>query len=135
MTSPARTFSNPVIGGFNPDPSVCRVGDDYFLATSSFEYFPVPIYHSRDLVNWRQIGNIVNSESQLPFPDSMPSSHGIWAPTLRHHHGLSGEWWYLLIAFEHPPGAGDRCLFGFYPPGRREPLIPRRYPGPPTPAP
>ena len=76
MTSPARTFSNPVIGGFNPDPSVCRVGDDYFLATSSFEYFPVPIYHSRDLVNWRQIGNIVDSESQLPFPDSMPSSHG-----------------------------------------------------------
>lgn len=88
MTDAAQTFANPVIGGFNPDPSVCRVGDDYYVATSSFEYFPgIPIYHSRDLVHWRQIGNAVDRATQLPFPDSLPPSHGIWAPTLRHHNG------------------------------------------------
>ena len=48
-------FQNPIIRGFNPDPSICRVGNDYYLVTSSFEYFPgLPIYHSKDLVNWRQ---------------------------------------------------------------------------------
>ena len=49
---------NPVIPGFHPDPSVCRVGEDYYLVTSSFEYYPgVPLFHSRDLVHWRQIGH------------------------------------------------------------------------------
>ena len=85
---PPRTFANPVIGGFNPDPSVCRVNDDYYLVTSSFEYFPgIPIYHSRDLVHWRQIGNVVDRPTQIPLPDSLPPSHGIWAPTLRHYDG------------------------------------------------
>ena len=50
-------YENPIIKGFNPDPSVCRAGDDYYLVTSSFQYFPgVPLYHSKDLVNWsRQV--------------------------------------------------------------------------------
>ena len=82
------TFRNPIIGGFHPDPSVCRVGDDYFLATSSFEYFPgVPIYHSRDLVNWKLIGHALSRASQLPLNDCGASS-GIWAPTIRHHDGV-----------------------------------------------
>jgi len=50
-------YTNPIIPGFYPDPSVCRMGSDYYLVTSSFEYYPgVPIFHSRDLFNWRQIG-------------------------------------------------------------------------------
>jgi len=64
-----RTFANPVLPGCHPDPSVCRVGDDYYLVCSSFEYFPgVPIYHSRDLVSWRQIGNVLDRPSQLLLP-------------------------------------------------------------------
>jgi alpha-N-arabinofuranosidase len=80
-------YSNPVISGFYPDPSVCRVGEDYYLVTSSFEYFPgVPIFHSRDLVNWRQIGHCLTRASQLPLEGS-ESSQGIYAPTIRHHNG------------------------------------------------
>ncbi len=78
---------NPVIPGFHPDPNVCRVGDDYYLVTSSFEYFPgVPIFHSRDLVNWRQIGHVLTRKSQLPLR-KVPASGGIYAPSLRRHEG------------------------------------------------
>ncbi|MGJ5733748.1 family 43 glycosylhydrolase [Streptomyces caniscabiei] len=57
----------PVSSGMYPDPSVCRVGEDYFLANSSFEYSPcVPIWHSRDLVSWRQIGNALTRDDQFP---------------------------------------------------------------------
>jgi beta-xylosidase len=80
-------FANPVISGFNPDPSVVRVGGDYFLATSSFEYFPgLPIYHSRDLLNWNLIGHGLTRSSQLNMRTVEPSA-GIWAPTLRYHRG------------------------------------------------
>jgi xylan 1,4-beta-xylosidase len=80
-------YQNPVIPGFYPDPSICRVGADYFLVTSSFEYFPgVPLFHSRDLVHWRQIGHCLTRESQLPL-DRCPSSYGIYAPTLRFYNG------------------------------------------------
>ncbi|MGW7210195.1 glycoside hydrolase family 43 protein [Streptomyces sp. NPDC054837] len=83
-----RTYGNPVIGGFHPDPSVCRVGEDYYLVCSSFEYFPgVPLFHSRDLVHWRQIGNVLDRPGQLELPDDLPASAGIYAPTLRHHDG------------------------------------------------
>src|SRR6476620_4344405 len=62
----------PVIPGFHPDPTVCRVGFDYFLATSSFEYFPgAPIFHSRDLVSWDQIGNILTRRSQFAVGDGV----------------------------------------------------------------
>jgi len=55
------TYSNPIIPGFNPDPSICRVSDDFYLVTSSFEYFPgVPVYHSKDLVNWEMIGHVLS---------------------------------------------------------------------------
>ncbi len=80
-------FANPILPGFYPDPSVCRVGDDYYLATSSFEYFPgVPIFHSRDLIHWRQIGHALTRDSQLAL-GSAASSQGIFAPTLRYHQG------------------------------------------------
>jgi xylan 1,4-beta-xylosidase len=83
-----RTFTNPVLPGFHADPSICRVGDDYFLAVSSFEYFPgVPLYHSRDLVHWRRIGHALTRRSQLDL-DGVGSSLGIYAPTLRHCNGM-----------------------------------------------
>ena len=81
------TYTNPVLPGFNPDPSVCRVGDDYYLVTSSFEFFPgVPVYHSKDLVNWELIGYALTRKSQLNLENAWPSG-GIFAPTLRYHKG------------------------------------------------
>ncbi|GAA2302472.1 glycoside hydrolase family 43 protein [Streptomyces kunmingensis] len=88
------TGGHPVIPGFHPDPSVCRVGDDYYLACSSFEYFPgVPLFHSRDLVHWTQIGNVLDRPGQLDLPVDSPSSGGIYAPTLRHH---DGRFWLIV---------------------------------------
>ena len=61
-------YDNPVIEGMAPDPSVCRVGDDYYLVTSTFEYFPgVPVYHSKDLIHWQLIGHSLSRLSQLPL--------------------------------------------------------------------
>lgn len=78
---------NPILPGFHPDPSVCRACDDYYLVTSTFEYFPgVPIFHSRDLVNWTELGHVLTRESQLPL-ERAESSKGIFAPTLRYHAG------------------------------------------------
>ncbi len=80
-------FPNPILPGFFPDPSICRVGGDFFLATSTFEYFPgVPVFHSRDLRTWTQLGHCLTRESQLPL-EGARSSGGIFAPTLRHHAG------------------------------------------------
>ena len=81
------TYPNPILPGFYPDPSICKVGDDFYLVTSTFAYFPgVPIFHSRDLIHWEQIGNILNRDSQLPL-DGAGISQGIFAPTLRYHNG------------------------------------------------
>lgn len=83
-----KTFQNPILPGFYPDPSVCRVGDDYYLVTSSFAYFPgVPIFHSKDLVNWEQIGHVLDRPSQLPLKGQQ-QSQGIFAPTIRYHDGV-----------------------------------------------
>ena len=83
------TFSNPVIPGFHPDPSVCRVGEEYFLVASSFTYSPgLPIFRSRDLVEWTQIGNVLERPSQLDLSGTTASaSLGIYAPTIRYHDG------------------------------------------------
>jgi len=81
------TYQNPVIPGFNPDPSVCRVGDDYYLVTSTFEYFPgVPVYHSKDLVNWKMIGHALDRPEQLDL-EGVSSTKGIFAPTIRYFDG------------------------------------------------
>jgi xylan 1,4-beta-xylosidase len=83
-----KTFCNPILPGFYPDPSICRVGDDYYLVTSTFEYFPgLPIFHSRDLVHWRQIGHVLNRPSQLPLDGVRPSG-GLYAPTIRYSQGV-----------------------------------------------
>ena len=76
------TYKNPVIAGFYSDPSVCRVKEDYYLITSTFEYFPgVPIFHSKDLVNWEQIGHVIHRKEQIP------KNLNIFAATLRYHNG------------------------------------------------
>lgn len=81
-------INNPVIPGYHPDPSICRVGDDYYIVNSSFQYFPgVPIYHSKDLVNWELIGNVLDRESQIPL-ETANSYGGIFATTIRYHEGL-----------------------------------------------
>lgn len=90
-------YRNPIIPGFNPDPSICRKGSDYFLATSTFEYFPgVPIYHSQDLINWKIIGHALNRPSQLSLPVNK-AGVGINAPTLRYNDSK----WYMTTAINY----------------------------------
>lgn len=80
-------YKNPIISGYHPDPSICRVGEDYYIVNSSFEYYPgVPIYHSKNLVNWTLEGYCLTSEEQLPLEKCRPSG-GIYAPTIRYHEG------------------------------------------------
>lgn len=87
-------FSNPIVSGAYPDPSICRVDEDYYLVNSSFGYFPgLPIFHSKDLVNWKQIGYGLTRESQVPLFGSQGGSEplfsfmGIYAPTIRFNNG------------------------------------------------
>jgi alpha-N-arabinofuranosidase len=81
-------FKNPILPGFSPDPSICRVGSDYYLVNSSFVWFPgIPIYHSKDLVNWELIGHGITRPSQLRL-DKIADKDGIWAVTIRYHDGL-----------------------------------------------
>ena len=89
-----RTFSNPVIPGFYPDPSIIRVEDDFYLINSSFGLFPgVPVFHSKDLVNWEQIGNALDRVGQHFVPgDSI--SGAVMAPTIRYHDGV----FYIIVA-------------------------------------
>jgi xylan 1,4-beta-xylosidase len=83
-----QVFTNPILPGFYPDPSICRVVEDYYLVTSSFAYFPgIPIFHSKDLVNWEQIGHVLDRPSQLGL-DGVGHSEGIFAPTIRYHQGI-----------------------------------------------
>ena len=82
-------FRNPVVPGFHPDPSVCRVGDEFFLVASSFVFAPgVPVFRSSNLVDWTQVGNVLDRPSQLDLTATRNwSSAGIYAPTIRHHDG------------------------------------------------
>lgn len=83
-----RTFQNPIITGMNPDPSICRVGDDYYLVTSTFEYFPgVPVYHSKDLINWKHIGHALHTPQNCPLGGAY-SSGGNYAPAIRYNDGI-----------------------------------------------
>lgn len=82
------TVNNPILSGFYPDPSICRKDDDFYIVNSSFVYAPgVPIFHSKDLAHWEQIGNILDRPSQLPVAGA-DISDGIYAPTIRYHDGL-----------------------------------------------
>ncbi|MBS0421074.1 MAG: glycoside hydrolase family 43 protein [Proteobacteria bacterium] len=88
QAAPPGTYRNPVLAGFYPDPSVTRVGDTFYLVNSTFTFFPgIPVFASRDLVHWRQIGNVIDRPRELDF-DGKDVSRGIFAPTIRHHNGL-----------------------------------------------
>jgi len=78
---------NPILSGFYPDPSVKKVGDDYYLVNSTFSYFPgIPVFHSKDLKNWKQIGNVIERPSQMNFlGDGV--SRGLFAPSINFHNG------------------------------------------------
>ena len=80
-------YTNPILSGFYPDPSVCQADGKFYLACSSFQYFPgVPLFESSDLVNWKQIGHALTRKSQIML-EKVPSSGGVFAPTLRFHDG------------------------------------------------
>ncbi len=111
-----KTFKNPIISGFYPDPSICRVGEDYYLVNSSFEYFPaIPVWHSKDLVNWTQICNAIDREEQGLKLD-MEISKGVQACTIREHNGtfyiistcIGDEWprldYNFIITAKNPAG-------------------------------
>ena len=88
FTASAQSFTNPILSGFYPDPSICRSGNDYYIVNSSFAYYPgLPIFHSTDLLNWQQIGSALTSPEQLNL-DGAGVSRGLFAPTIRFHDGL-----------------------------------------------
>jgi len=103
-------YLNPIIAGFYPDPSICRVDDDYYLVNSAFNYFPsIPIWHSKDLVNWTQIGNVIDRQSQFQISGG-DMSRGTYAPTIRHWdifyvvNTLVGGTGNFLVTATHPEG-------------------------------
>ena len=80
-------IENPILRGFNPDPSIIRVGEDYYIATSTFEWFPgVQLHHSKDLVRWELVGQILQ-KSQLDLL-GVPDSCSVWAPCLSYKDGV-----------------------------------------------
>ena len=82
---PHNQYYNPILAGFYPDPSVCRVKDSYYLVNSSFAFFPgVPLFKSSDLVNWRQVGSVLDRASQLDLTHQK-SSGGIFAPAISYN--------------------------------------------------
>ena len=86
-TAGADEYRNPILSGFYPDPSITRADDDYYLVNSTFAWFPgIPVFHSRDLVNWTQIGNAIDRPKQLDF-GKLGLSRGVFAPAIEHHRG------------------------------------------------
>lgn len=80
-------YRNPIIGGYYPDPSILRAGRDFYLVNSTFSWFPgIPVWHSRDLVHWRQIGNAIDRAGQLDF-SGLRISEGVFAPAISYHGG------------------------------------------------
>ncbi|MCL2266916.1 MAG: glycoside hydrolase family 43 protein [Treponema sp.] len=93
-------IQNPVLSGFYPDPSICRVDDNFYLVTSTFAYFPgIPVFQSRDLFNWKQIGNAIDRPGQLCY-EGHRISQGLFAPTIRYNNGT----FYILCTLIHTGG-------------------------------
>ena len=78
-------LQNPIFKGFNPDPAICRKGDDYYVAVSTFEWFPgIPIYHSKDMKHWELLTHVLTDDT-TPNLTKLPSAKGIWAPCLTYN--------------------------------------------------
>jgi beta-xylosidase len=106
MSDGVAGYRNPVIPGFHPDPSVCRAGAEYYLATSSFTYFPgAPIFRSSNLVDWTQIGNALDRPSQLDLGATTRTAFGMFAPTLRAH---ADRFWLITTNFNR--GRADNMV-------------------------
>lgn len=115
------TFKNPILPGYHPDPSICRVNDDYYMAVSSFVWYPgVPIYHSKDLVNWELIGHVIDRPDMIKM-HNLGDNDGIYAPTLRYHNGTfymittavkSGENFYVTATDPRGPWSDPIWLEG-----------------------
>ena len=87
VSAQTTTLVNPILTGFYPDPSVVQVGTDYYLVNSTFSYFPgIPVFHSKDLKNWKQIGNVIHRPSQMDFMGEK-LTRGLFAPAISHHNG------------------------------------------------
>lgn len=100
------TIQNPILTGFNPDPSICRAGEDYYIAVSTFEWFPgVGIYHSKDLKNWRLISRPLQRVSQLNMLGN-PDSGGVWAPALSYS---DGKFWLIYTDVKVVDGSWKDC--------------------------
>ena len=86
-TKAQTVLQNPILPGFYPDPAICRVGTDYYMVTSTFVYFPgIPVLHSKDLKNWKQIGSAIDRVSQMDFMGEQ-ISRGLFAPSITHNKG------------------------------------------------
>ncbi|WP_297086607.1 glycoside hydrolase family 43 protein [uncultured Draconibacterium sp.] len=105
-------YKNPILPGFYPDPSICRVGDTYYMVNSSFEWWPgLPIHKSKDLVNWEKIGYGLHRPDQIVYEDGLRNSNGIFAPTIRYHEGtfyiittMVGQKGNFIITAKDPAG-------------------------------
>lgn len=101
---------NPILPGFYPDPSICRKGEDFYMVTSSFEYFPgIPVFHSRDLVHWHQIGHCLTRESQLNL-DGVKPSKGIYAATIRYRE-RDDTFYVVTTLVQDPPYWGNSNFY------------------------
>lgn len=122
ITSSMAGYRNPIIPGFYPDPSVVRVGQDYYLVNSTFQFFPgVPLWHSRDLVHWEQLGNVLDRESQLPLKGAN-CWLGIYAPTIRYHEGR-----FYMITTNVGSGPGNFIVTADVPKGTPTDRIPELF--------
>lgn len=107
-----KTFKNPILPGFYPDPSICRVGDIYYMVNSSFEWYPgLPIHRSKDLVNWEKIGHGLHRPDQIVYEDGLRNSNGIFAPSIRYYQGtfyiittMVGQKGNFIITAKDPAG-------------------------------
>lgn len=98
------TLRNPVMSGYNPDPSICRVGNDYYMVTSSFTWYPgIPVYHSRDLVNWEIVSHVINRPGMVDM-EGLNDNDGTWAATIRYHDGI-----YYVITTASKCGGNFYC--------------------------
>lgn len=101
-------YINPILPGLNPDSSICRVGQDYYLTNSSFRYFPMlPIYHSRDLINWRLVNHGISRDEQ-GAKVWRGGRNGLFAPTIRYHE--QRKKYYIVVAFSDAPNSAQRTF-------------------------
>lgn len=113
------TFQNPILSGFYPDPSICRVGDTYYMVNSSFEWYPgLPIHKSKDLVNWEKIGYGLHRKTQIVYEKGLRNSNGIFAPTIRYNNGkfyiittMVGQKGNFIITAKKPEGPWSNPMY------------------------